>query len=150
MRRLAVLFSLLGLAVLPLHAGLLETEVRAADTARVRATLQADTDRLAQLLSDNLTYGHLDGRVQTKEEFITAVKTGRVKYEAYDYDEVQVSRATDDVAIMTGRARLRASAGTVHVEFALRFLSIWRREDGAWRLLAYQSTRLPETEPAKH
>jgi ketosteroid isomerase-like protein len=57
---------------------------------------------------------------------------------------VKVTRVTDDVALMSGRARLRASAGGVKVAFALRFLAVWRRESGAWRLFAYQSARLAE------
>jgi ketosteroid isomerase-like protein len=143
-RRLFLLFALAGLATLRLQGATLAEEVRAADTARVMATIAGQTDRLAPLLSDALSYGHADGRVQTKAEFLAAVKSARVKYEAYDYDDVKVTRATDDVALMTGRAKLRASGGGVRVEFSLKFLSVWRRESGAWRLFAYQSTRLPD------
>ena len=142
MRRLCCLFSLLVLIAAPLRAQSVEEEVRAADTARVLSTLRSDTVRLSRLLSDGLTYGHADGRVQTKEVFLAAVRTNRVKYEAYDYLEKNITRVSDDLAIMTGRVHLKASAGTEHVEFALRFLSVWRREDGVWRLFAYQSTRL--------
>ena len=130
MRRLCCLFSLLVLIAAPLRAQSVEEEVRAADTARVLSTLRSDTVRLSRLLSDGLTYGHADGRVQTKEVFLAAVRTNRVKYEAYDYLEKNITRVSDDLAIMTGRVHLKASAGTEHVEFALRFLSAWRREDG--------------------
>jgi ketosteroid isomerase-like protein len=118
--------------------------VRAADTARVMATIAGDVARLAPRLSDQLSYGHSDGGVQTKAEFLGAVQSNRIKYEAYDYEEVQVVPVADGVATMTGRARLRASAGGQQVAFSLRFLAVWRQEDGAWRLLAYQSARLPE------
>jgi hypothetical protein len=145
MRRLCCLFSLsLVLIAVPLRAGSVEEEVRIADTARVLSTLRSDTDRLSRLLSDGLTYGHADGRVQTKEVFLAAVRTNRIKYEAYDYLEKNITRVSDDLAIMTGRVHLKASAGKEHVEFALRFLSVWRREDGVWRLFAYQSTRLSD------
>ena len=144
MRRLLPLFPLLLLLARPLCAGTVEEEVKVADTARVLCTLRGDTDRLARLLSDSLIYGHADGRVQTKEVFLAAVRTNRIKYEAYDYQETKITRVTDDVAIMTGHAQLKASAGTEHVAFALRFLSVWRREDGVWRLFAYQSSRLDD------
>lgn len=147
MRRVTTLLLLLALP-LALRAASLAEEVRAADTARVMATIASNIDRLAPLLSDALSYGHADGRVQTKADFLAAVKSARIKYESYDYDDVKVSRATDDVALMTGRAKLRASGGGVRVEFSLKFLSVWRREDGVWRLLAYQSARLPEAAPA--
>jgi hypothetical protein len=82
--------------------------------------------------------------VQTKTEFLAAVKSAKLKYEAYDYDDVKVSRVTDDVALLTGTAHLRAVAGGLRVAFALKFLAVWRREDNAWRLFAYQSAKLSE------
>lgn len=141
-------FSLLALfllLVLRATAAPLADEVRAADSARIMATIAGDTTRLAPLLSDDLSYGHADGRVQTKADFLGAVSAARVKYEAYDYEEVGVRSVDDNVATMSGRAKLRATAAGQHVEFRLRFLALWRRESGAWRLLAYQSAVLPET-----
>lgn len=132
------------LAATVLRAATTAEEVRAADTARVMATIAGQVARLDPLLSSGLIYGHADGRVQSKTEFLAAVKSGRIKYDSYDYDDVKVTPVTDDVVIMTGRARLRATAGTVSVAFALRFQSVWRREDGAWRLFAYQSAKLAE------
>jgi len=143
MRRLLLFLSLLAIAALPLRATV-EEEVKAADTARVLCTLRGDTDRLSRILSDSLIYGHADGRVQTKEVFLAAVRTNRIKYDAYDYQETRITKVTDDVAIMTGHAQLKASTGTEHVAFALRFLSVWRKENGEWRLFAYQSSRLNE------
>lgn len=143
MRRLRYLPALLVLLALPLRAGTVEEEVRAADTARVLATLRGDADRLTRLLSDNLTYGHLDGRVQSKATFLAAVHSKELKYETYDYQETKISRLSDELALMTGRTHIKASAGPQHVDFSIRFLAVWRREDGVWHLLAYQSTKLP-------
>ncbi len=144
MRRLLLTLALLLLIALPLRAQSLEDEVRVADTARVLSTLRGDADRLGRLLSDSLTYGHADGRVQTKEVFLAAVRTNRIKYEAYDYQETKITKVTDDVAIMTGHAQLKASMGKEYVAFALRFLAVWRREAGVWRLFAYQSAKLSD------
>jgi len=144
MHRLACLLALLGVFALPLRATTLEEDVSAADTKRVLSTLRSDADRLSTLLSDGLTYGHVDGRVQTKEVFLAAVRTNRIKYEAYDYQEKKITRVSDDLALITGRARLKASAGVQHVDFSIRFLAVWRREDGVWRLFAYQSAKLDE------
>lgn len=151
MRRFIPFLLLSLLAVAPLRAGQLETDVRAADTARVLATIAGNVDRLGPLLSDALLYAHSDGRVQTKAEFLGAVKSAKLKYESYDYDDVKITRVTDDVATMSGKAHLRATAGGIHVAFALNFLSVWRLEDGQWRMFAYQSAKLaePAVVPAK-
>jgi ketosteroid isomerase-like protein len=144
MRRLCSLLSLLLLTALPLRAQSVEEEVRVADTARVLSTLRGDADRLGRLLSDHLIYCHISGKVQTKEVLLAAVRTNRIKYEAYDYREKNIVRLSDDLALLTGQVHLKASAGKEHVEFEIRILAVWRREDGGWRLLAYQSTKLDD------
>lgn len=144
MRRLAACLPLLLLLVLPLRAASVEEEVKIADTARVLATLRGDADRLARLLSDNLTYGHVTGGVQTKEVLLAAVRTNRIKYETYDYLEKKITRVADDLALITGRIRLKASTATEHADFTVRFLAVWRLEDGVWRLFAYQSCRISD------
>jgi ketosteroid isomerase-like protein len=126
-----------------LHAASLQEDVRAADAQRVMATIAGDADRVANLLSDDLRYGHADGRVQTKDEFLAAVRSSRMRYEAYDYEEMQIDRASDDIAVITGRASLRVRTAEQHLAFRLRFLAVWRHEAGNWRLLAYQSAQLP-------
>ena len=144
MRRLLSAFTLLVLIALPLRAESVEEEVRVADTARVLASLRGDADRLSRLLSDGLTYGHVTGGVQTKEVLLAAVRTNRIKYEAYDYLEKKITRVSDDLAVMTGRVQLKATAGKEHADYAVRFLAVWRREEGVWRLFAYQSCKLSD------
>lgn len=143
MPRYCLILLLLVLSVARLSAASLQEEVRDADTRRVMATIAGDADRVADFLSADLRYGHADGRVQTKEDFLAAVRSNRVRYEAYDYEEMQIDRASDDVAIITGRVSLRARTPEQHVTFRLRFLAVWRNESGNWRLLSYQSAQLP-------
>lgn len=143
MRRFILLFALFCLPLLSVHAMSVEEEVRAADTARVLATVRGDTARVASLLSPQLHYGHVDGRVQTKDQFIAAVSASQMKYEAYDYTERVITPVTSDVAVMNGRAKLRVNTGTQRLEFSVQFLAVWKKEGDAWRLLAYQSAQLP-------
>lgn len=144
MHRIISLLALSLFAAVPLRAESVEEEVRIADTARVLSTLRGDADRLSRLLSNDLIYGHVSGGVQTKEVLLAAVRTNRIKYETYDYLEKKITRVSEDLAIMTGRVQLKASMGKDHADYAVRFLAVWRREEGVWRLFAYQSTRLSE------
>lgn len=143
MFRLSTLLVLLFLGPPPVFAGSPVEEVRRADAARVMATIAADANRLESLLSDQLTYGHADGRVQTKADLLAALRSSHLRYEVYDYEELQITPVNAEAAVMSGLARLVASAGEKRVAFRLRFLGVWRREAGVWRLQAYQSTQLP-------
>ncbi len=146
MKLFFTLLAALALAVV-VHAGPLDA-VRAADTARIQATIAGDLSRLAPLLSDDLIYGHADGGAQTKAQFMTAVGTSRMKYEAYDYGDTKLFEIAPGVVTMTGTASLRATRGTEHVAFSLRFLAVWAQDGGKWQLVAYQSTRVAEPAPA--
>lgn len=143
MRRFAASFALFLLCFLSARATTVADDVRAADTARVLATVRGDTARIASLLSGQLHYGHADGRAQTKAQFLAAVRESQMKYEAYDYLERAVTPVSDDVATMSGRAKLRVHIGGRSLEFSIQFLAVWRRENGDWHLFAYQSSQLP-------
>lgn len=142
--RLLALLPLLGVAA---RASEAVDAVKHADVARVRATIAGNANELAALLSNGLIYGHADGRVQTKAEFIAAVISNQMKYEAYDYGPTQLVETAPGVVTMSGLARIKASAANQHVAFTLRFLAVWRNEGGQWRLFAYQSATVPP--PAK-
>jgi ketosteroid isomerase-like protein len=128
---------------MPAAAASLAEAVRAADATRVTVTIAGDADRLENLLSDDLIYGHADGRVQNKTDFLAAVRANRMRYEAYDYEEMHISPVGDDVALISGRASLQVRMDEQPIAFRLRFLAVWHREAGTWRLFAYQSAQLP-------
>ena len=49
---------------------------------------------------------------------------------------------------MTGRVRIRAATAEAEMENALSFLAVWRKENGQWRFLAWQSCKLtPASKP---
>lgn len=141
------LWILFILAALPLARAASDVlaAVQRADAARVKATIAGDAARLGELLADDLIYGHNDGRVQTKAEFISAVASNQVKYEAFDYEDAKWTETAPHVVTMTGLVHLKVSRGATRVEFVLRVLAVWREDDGQWRLHAYQSARLPES-----
>lgn len=145
--QLHVLFLIASFSALLAPLGAAEdafAAVRSADAARVKATTTGDGTRLGELLSDDLIYGNNDGRAQTKTELVKAVASHQVKYEAFDYEETKLLETAPGIVTMTGRVHLKVNRSTTHVEFWLRFLAVWRLEDGRWRLHAYQSARLPE------
>jgi hypothetical protein len=117
--------------------------VRAADDARVAATLAADPARLGELLSDELRYAHSNGRVDTKSAFIQSLTTGAVAYEAIDYQERTFRTAAPGVVLMHGRLLARVRSAGRPLALDLNFLAVWREEAGRWRLLAWQSGANP-------
>lgn len=121
--------------------------VRAADDRRIAATIAADIPTLSQLLSDDLHYANSDGRLQTKAQFLAAVKGSTARYVSVVPQNVKLQAIAVGAVAMSGRAQITAETGGERVRFTLQFLAAWREEAGEWRLLAYQSTPVPEATP---
>ena len=141
MRFRSIALLLLLSALFAFAAATTVDDVRAADRRRVQALLKADRAALDNILSEELVYGHADGRVQTKAQLVAALTEGKVTYLSYEGPPPEVKLA-EDVAVLSGTANLTAQTQEKRVQFSLRYLAVYQRENDTWRLLAYQSAPL--------
>lgn len=119
-----------------------EREVLAAEHRRCQALLEADMEALGSLLSDGLHFMHANAVADDKPALLAKMAKGNIAYHALDVDEAGVTDL-GDVAMLTSKLTAQVTVGGVDKEIVNRTLSVWRREDGAWRLLAYQPTPVP-------
>jgi hypothetical protein len=124
-------------------AGSIPAEVIAADDGRIAAMVACDRERLAAALSDELHYTHSNGVVETKAQHVDAIISRRLVYRAVDYTERSFQTIAPDVVLMRGRAQMDVRSGDQALLLDLSFLAVWRLEQGAWRLVAWQSSRRP-------
>jgi ketosteroid isomerase-like protein len=122
------------------HRAEVAREVVATESRRVQALTGDDLARLEDLLSDDLTYTHSDGRVQSKAELLAALRSGAITYVDVQHADVRIG-VYGDTAVLTGRSRLTVRAangrgGTLPVRFTL----VYVKEKGHWRMVAWQST----------
>ncbi|MFM2168159.1 MAG: hypothetical protein RIS79_2530 [Verrucomicrobiota bacterium] len=117
--------------------------VQAADKARVAAMQSGDRAKLDAVFSDELRYAHSNGIVDTKASFIDILGAGKTKYVGYDYEEQNFTFPAPGIALMTGRAHVKAESEGKVMDAVLSFLAVWREEKGQWRFLAWQSCKLP-------
>jgi len=120
--------------------------VRAADDARVAAMLNPDKAVLDAVLSEDLRYAHSNGKVDTKATLIASLLGGEAKYLSYKYTDRSFSFPAPDVAVMAGRLEVQAKVDGVAMTTGISYLAVWRRENGRWKFLAWQSCKIP---PAK-
>ncbi len=113
------------------------------EEARLEAMVKADVAALEDVLADDLSYIHASGNADTKREFIDAIRTGRLKYKQLDREGVAV-RVYGDVAVVTGRGRFQVRSGENDLDVRLLFSDVYVKRGGKWRMVAWQSTRLPE------
>jgi ketosteroid isomerase-like protein len=117
--------------------------VQAADDERLAATIAVDRSRMNAVYSDDLRYAHSSGKVDTKASFIEALVSKEAVYYSVDYQERNFVPGAPGIVLMSGRAIFKVATGGQRQDLDLRFLAVWREEQGAWRLMAWQSSRPP-------
>ena len=116
--------------------------LKAAETARFKANVDADTKVLGQLLDDDLEYVHSNGEVNTKKEFIESLVSGKRDYVATTF-EIQGVRILGDVAIVRGTAKVTVGENGQSRDLDLGYTDIWVWKDKRWQMTAWRSARMP-------
>ncbi len=150
MRRMVCSILLILLPVLaaaqdsqpPQDAVKIADEVRAADSKRIAAMVRGDMTELSTLLAEELTYTHSSGQVESREQFMASISAGKLDYQSIERTEDQV-RVYGNTAVVSGRADMKVKAQGNDLAFASRFTSVWVKGEKGWRMVAWQSTRLP-------
>ena len=117
-----------------------EQAVRQVEDRRIKAMIDDDFATLEAVLADDLTYVHSNAVVDTKASYMETLRSGKTKYQTIERLP-SVVRIYGDTAIITGTATvgLRGQAAP----FTLRYTLAYVMREGQWRMVAWQSTRLP-------
>jgi ketosteroid isomerase-like protein len=118
-----------------------QAAVNQAVEALRKALLEADKARLQQLGADQLSYGHSDGRVQTKAEFIDGVMTRKAIVKSLAFPELTVA-VVGDAAIARHIYLSDSETDGKPVNTRIGALQVWQKQDGNWKLLARQGFKL--------
>ena len=116
--------------------------MNAAVEALTRAMLQADGPALERLVSNQLSYGHSSGLVETKAQFVDAIINKEPVYKAISLTEPSTAIAGNN-AIVRHKATVDYENAGKAASANIGVLQIWTKQDGRWKLLARQAFRLP-------
>ena len=107
-----------------------------------RALLEADKVKLEQVASAQISYGHSDGRVETKEQFINGVMTRKQVVKSLAFPELKVA-VVGNAAIARHIYLSESERDGKPTTTRIGALQVWQKQDGGWKLLARQGFRLP-------
>ncbi len=114
---------------------MIDDEIIALEHQLRHAQLNADVAALDHLISDDLLFTGPTGDLATKDDDLSAYRSGAIRFSAHDAEELRVRRVTDDVAIVALRARLAGTAGGVPFAGTFRYTRVWSRVRGTWQIV---------------
>jgi uncharacterized protein (TIGR02246 family) len=120
----------------------IEAELSSLEDRRCAAMVRADIASLEELFADDLIWVHSSAHKDTKASYLAALSQGATRYLEIDRSE-EVIRVRGDVAVINGVADMRAIVRGEEMVLRNRYLNVWTREDGRWRMSAWQSTAVP-------
>ena len=92
-----------------------------------QAMIDKDIDQLKLLTSESVTFTHMSGKIQTREEFFDDIKNGILNY--YQSQLIEMNITVDkDIVHLTGIAKLKAKvygiSGTWNVPINQYYIKI--------------------------
>jgi ketosteroid isomerase-like protein len=123
-----------------------EDAVLAAQDKRIALTVAADVAGLGAMMTDDLTWTHSNANVESKAQFLEAIRSGKYKYKSMTFDDRKV-RLHGDTAIVSGTCRVLVTTDGREIDIKLRFTELYVKQQGAWKQAMWQSTRVPDPAP---
>jgi ketosteroid isomerase-like protein len=115
--------------------------IAGAERELAAAHLSLELDTIDRLLHPDYVIVQPDGRIESKADVLASYRAGGRRWDTAEADELDV-RLFGGTAIVTGRWQASGENQGEPFDYAARFLSVWFREDGRWRNIAYMATEL--------
>jgi hypothetical protein len=120
-----------------------DREVLGALDALKQAVVTKDRPALAKLLRPDLTYGHTDGHLETRDQVLDRVTDSKVSFGAIDVSDAVV-RVYGQIALVTAKLAFHVNSDGKQNVSTLSTLDVWIRGPEGWQLLGRQLTRPPK------
>jgi hypothetical protein len=143
MKKTILLFTMiLGIAVASQAQTKEETEVASAVEKMRLAMISGQKADLDAVASNDLTYGHSSGKLQTKAEFIESFTTKASVFVTITLTD-QTIKVTGNTAIVRHKLAAQTADGGKPGSVNLGIMLVFVKQHGQWILLGRQAYKLP-------
>jgi len=103
------------------------------------ASLRRDAEFSLRTLAEDYVAITPLGQVTTKQETISARRSGQLRYESMNVSDMVV-RLYGDTAVVTARAEVKGHQLGEDFSGPYRYTRVWVRRNGRWQTVSYQAT----------
>ena len=123
-------------------------DVSETDAKRIRAIMgeiaqafvAGDAATLDRIFADDFTFTDPWNRVLSKEQWLRDVASGELRIESVDSEDFQLRQSGDTVRV-SGQLNLKAHYSKANYNGSFRYLGIYERVNGEWRLRVTMAKR---------
>jgi ketosteroid isomerase-like protein len=107
------------------------------------ALLSADVAALEAILGERFFLNDFMGGVVVRSELLRYISAGELKFRGIEPHDLSAERH-GDTGLVTGWTEMKAELSGSRSEVKSRFLHVYVKDAGAWRMIAAQGTVIPE------
>ena len=97
-------------------------------------------------MAADATYVHSTGLIQKRDELFSMLERGDIRYVSFTVDTVEY-RVYGDTVVGTGAQHIELTSGGKALTSHSRYTVVYAPAGGGLKMVAYQSTPLPEIVP---
>lgn len=96
-----------------------------------QAMTDADIDKMREIVSEDMTFTHMSGRQQTREEYFSDIAKGRLNYFTIGIESPEIE-VEGDTASITFTSVLNANAYGARGTYRMKGTHHYEKRDDAW------------------
>jgi ketosteroid isomerase-like protein len=117
-----------------------ESTIRALEAALFQAFLARDVGALDRVLADDFAFSDPSGPVFSKAQWMEDLAAGDLAFEAIEPGEMEFRHLGDTVLVL-GHATLRARYSKSDYNGSFRYIDVYTRRGGEWKLVLISAER---------
>jgi ketosteroid isomerase-like protein len=104
--------------------------------------LTSNTDAMDELLANDYTAITSNGTLQTKQDWLASLRSGRVHITTLDVSDRKV-RFYGDTAVVTSRAEVQGTGTEGEVLGSFRYTRVYVQDpQGKWKIVSFEASRI--------
>lgn len=133
-----LLFFISFIAVAQVDSAGLKNAIQKLD----KALMERDSAVLSAVLHKDLSYGHSNGWVQTKNDLWNDFVSGKLVYKKIENSSITITAINKNWATVRTNTSAEGTVNDKGFNLTLHVLQVWMKTNKGWQLMARQSAKL--------
>ena len=112
-----------------------------------KAIVRKDEAAVAANMAEDFRQIDGSGNLETKKSFVAGIIDAKLTIDPYTVEEFDV-RLYGDTALLSGRTHMTGKYDGKTFETNYRYIDIYVRRGGRWKIVSVQITKIPPAKPA--